>query len=218
MCVRGRRHAGLAATADVFLTNLLPVRLEKFGLDPARLTAANPRLVYASVSGWGLQGEEKDKMAFDMTAMMARGGIQVHLPSHPVPNRPIPSHPIPSHIPSHPTSRPVPSSPVPNRDGVVFDYCFHCHYSTPQGALGLHSSGLKPRPGQGDHQTGAVTLSAILAALLQRHTTGRGGVVETSLIRTATWNLSLDLGLILILICGLLFLPRVLAIAPNHAE
>lgn len=65
----------LAKQADVLLTNLLPGRLAKYGLGYAELSATNPRLVYASVSGWGLQGPNPDKAAFDRTAFFAQGGV-----------------------------------------------------------------------------------------------------------------------------------------------
>jgi crotonobetainyl-CoA:carnitine CoA-transferase CaiB-like acyl-CoA transferase len=45
-------HA-LAMRADVFLENFRPGKLAAFGLDARSLLAANPRLVYASVSGFG---------------------------------------------------------------------------------------------------------------------------------------------------------------------
>ena len=103
----------LAAKADVFLTNLLPVRLGRFGLDYPTLDATNPGIVYASVSGWGLDGPDPDRLAFDMTAFFARGGVMSMW--------------------GQPNSVPV-----------------------------------KPRSGQGDHQTGLAAFSSILAALLLR--------------------------------------------------
>eukprot|EP01050_Picozoa_sp_SAG11_P008165 SAG11_NODE_706_length_7651_cov_4.192399_5_plen_295_part_00 len=57
---------------------------------------------------------------------------------------------------------------------------------------------IKPRSGQGDHQTGVAALSAILAALLLRQKTGEGSLCETSLIRAATWNLGEDLAATLV--------------------
>src|SRR5438093_424769 len=47
----------LVAAADVFVTNLRLDGLERAGLDHAALTARHPRLVYASVSGLGLEGD-----------------------------------------------------------------------------------------------------------------------------------------------------------------
>ena len=149
LCVDLRTRTGqqlvrrLAAKADVFLTNLLPVRLTRFGLDWPTLSGLNSRLVYASVSGWGLKGPGKDDLAFDTTAFFARGGV-ISL----------------------------------------------------QGAEG--TAPVKPRPGQGDHQTGLAALSSVLAALLLRGKTGRGSLCEASLNRTATWNISEDLSAALV--------------------
>jgi crotonobetainyl-CoA:carnitine CoA-transferase CaiB-like acyl-CoA transferase len=65
----------LAATADVVVTNLLPGRLRRFGLDAEQLRAANPRLVYAIVTGYGTEGEDADRIGFDLTAFFGRGAI-----------------------------------------------------------------------------------------------------------------------------------------------
>jgi crotonobetainyl-CoA:carnitine CoA-transferase CaiB-like acyl-CoA transferase len=67
--------ARLAAEADVFLTNLRPASLRRAGLDEAALRAANPRLVYAIVTGYGLTGPDADKPGFDIAAFWARGGV-----------------------------------------------------------------------------------------------------------------------------------------------
>lgn len=65
----------LAGRVDVVITNLLPSRLERFGLDADSLRAAHPRLVYALVTGYGSTGPEADRTGFDLTAFFARGGI-----------------------------------------------------------------------------------------------------------------------------------------------
>jgi crotonobetainyl-CoA:carnitine CoA-transferase CaiB-like acyl-CoA transferase len=65
----------LAAQADVVITNLLPKRLAKFGLGAEQLRAANPRLIYALVTGYGSTGEDADRIAFDLTAFFGRGAI-----------------------------------------------------------------------------------------------------------------------------------------------
>lgn len=49
------------------------------------------------------------------------------------------------------------------------------------------------RPGFGDHVTALATVSAILAALHERGQTGRGRLVETSLIRAGAYAVSWDL-------------------------
>ncbi|HET6970694.1 MAG TPA: CaiB/BaiF CoA-transferase family protein [Phenylobacterium sp.] len=51
------------------------------------------------------------------------------------------------------------------------------------------------RPGFGDHVTALATVSGILAALHERHSTGRGRLVETSLIRAGAYAISWDLSL-----------------------
>jgi crotonobetainyl-CoA:carnitine CoA-transferase CaiB-like acyl-CoA transferase len=51
------------------------------------------------------------------------------------------------------------------------------------------------RGGFGDHVTGLATVSGILGALLERERTGRGQLVETSLLRTGLYCLGWDLGI-----------------------
>lgn len=51
------------------------------------------------------------------------------------------------------------------------------------------------RPGFGDHVTALATVSAILAAVHERHSTGRGRLVETSLLRAGAYAISWDLAI-----------------------
>ena len=67
--------AKLAETADVFLTNTRPASLRKYGLDEATLRDANPRLVYAVITGYGLEGPDAHLPGFDVTAFWARSGL-----------------------------------------------------------------------------------------------------------------------------------------------
>jgi crotonobetainyl-CoA:carnitine CoA-transferase CaiB-like acyl-CoA transferase len=67
--------AKLAAQADVFLTNVRPASLKRAGLDDVALRALNPRLVYAVITGYGLEGPEAHKPGFDVTAFWARAGV-----------------------------------------------------------------------------------------------------------------------------------------------
>ncbi|GAA4546378.1 CaiB/BaiF CoA-transferase family protein [Pseudonocardia xishanensis] len=55
----------------------------------------------------------------------------------------------------------------------------------------LHAPG-----GYGDHVTGLALFAAILAGLHERQVTGRGGVVETSLLRVGSWVASPDLAVL----------------------
>ncbi|MDP1640572.1 MAG: CoA transferase, partial [Phenylobacterium sp.] len=66
--------AKLAAGADVFITNVRPASLKRAGLDEASLRPANPRLIYALVTGYGMEGPDAHKPGFDVTAFWSRAG------------------------------------------------------------------------------------------------------------------------------------------------
>ena len=51
----------LLATADVFISNLRPDSLDGLGLEPSATVARHPRLVYCSISGYGLRGDDRDR-------------------------------------------------------------------------------------------------------------------------------------------------------------
>jgi crotonobetainyl-CoA:carnitine CoA-transferase CaiB-like acyl-CoA transferase len=64
----------LVAASDVFVTNYRREALERMGLGYGELSALNPRLVYARVSGFGPAGPDADKAMLDGAAQ-ARGGL-----------------------------------------------------------------------------------------------------------------------------------------------
>lgn len=70
----------LLATADVFLSNLRPYELAKFGLEFEKLHAINPRLISANLTGYGPKGPNANLPGFDYGAFWARGGIMQMLP------------------------------------------------------------------------------------------------------------------------------------------
>ncbi|HSP37807.1 MAG TPA: CoA transferase [Frankiaceae bacterium] len=72
----------LVAGADVFLSNLLPARQAKYGLDSEALFAVNPRLVHATLTGYGVTGPDATRPGYDITAYFGRGAI-VHSMSEP---------------------------------------------------------------------------------------------------------------------------------------
>jgi len=127
----------LIEDADVFLTNVRPAQLEEQGLDYARLSKINPKLVYASVTGFGLEGPERDKPGFDSAAFWAKSGLAWIM-------------------------TPKGGSPDPLRTGV------------------------------GDHVTGISTAAGILAGVVQAQKTGQGQLVESSLLRSATYIMGAD--------------------------
>ena len=65
----------LCRTADVFLCNLIGSRQQRFGLGPARLLAENPRLVHATLTGYGTTGPEAWRPGYDVTAFFGRSGM-----------------------------------------------------------------------------------------------------------------------------------------------
>jgi len=65
----------LVAEADVFITNIRPASLTKAKLDWPSLQAINPRLIYASFTGYGLSGPDANTPAFDNAAFWARTGM-----------------------------------------------------------------------------------------------------------------------------------------------
>ena len=132
----------LLDTADVFVTNVRPAALERLGLDHEAVLARHPQLVYASLTGYGLDGPERDRAGYDIGAFWARSGM--------------------AHTMVPPDQLPPPL-----------------------------------RAGAGDHTTGITLLAGILAKLLERERTGRGGLVATSLLRTGMYTLGWDIGVML---------------------
>ena len=70
----------LAKQSDVVVENFKVGGLKKFGLDAAALRAANPRLVYASITGFGQEGPYADRAGYDfiiqgMGGMMSVTGL-----------------------------------------------------------------------------------------------------------------------------------------------
>jgi formyl-CoA transferase len=64
----------LAERADVVVENFRVGGLEKFGLDAKSLRTANPRLVYASITGFGQDGPYADRAGYDFM-IQAMGGL-----------------------------------------------------------------------------------------------------------------------------------------------
>lgn len=124
----------LVEDADVFIQNFRPGVADRLKVDAKRLQGINPRLVYASISGFGSEGPERDRPAFDTVAQAASGFLRLLV------------------NPEHPR--------------VV-------------------------GPAIADAMTGFYTALGILAALNERHSTGRGRVVETSMFE-AMCHFNLD--------------------------
>ncbi|MAP93371.1 MAG: CoA transferase [Ponticaulis sp.] len=127
----------LIADADVFLTNVRPGGLERSGLDYDSLKTINPGLVYCTLTGYGLEGPDKDRAGFDIASFWSRAGLATLFP-------------------------PKGSDPFPLRTAF------------------------------GDHVTSIAASSAINAALVQKFRTGKGQLIEASLLRTALYTIGSD--------------------------
>jgi formyl-CoA transferase len=67
----------LVRTADIVVENYRPGALEKLGLGYAALSVINPRIIYASISGYGQTGPDRNKGGFDLVAQGVSGIMSV---------------------------------------------------------------------------------------------------------------------------------------------
>lgn len=67
----------LTADADIVVQNFRPGTVEKMGLGYAQLSAANPRLVYCNISGFGREAPGSEFPGFDQTAQAMSGLMSV---------------------------------------------------------------------------------------------------------------------------------------------
>lgn len=73
---RAAFHA-LARTADVVVENFRPGVVQRLGVDYDSLAPGNPRIVYASISGFGHTGAWADRPGFDLVAQAMSGIMSV---------------------------------------------------------------------------------------------------------------------------------------------
>ncbi len=75
---RGRELLlAMARRADVLLENFSPGTMDGLGVGYAVLSEANPALVYATGSGFGISGPDRDNLAMDFTIQAASGIMSV---------------------------------------------------------------------------------------------------------------------------------------------
>ena len=67
----------LARTADVLIENYRPNVMRGFGLDFSSLSKLNPKLIYASISGYGQTGPSAKKGGFDLVAQGVSGIMSI---------------------------------------------------------------------------------------------------------------------------------------------
>ncbi|PSK98380.1 alpha-methylacyl-CoA racemase [Murinocardiopsis flavida] len=66
---------GLIAAADVLLEGFRPGVMERLGLGPDESLAANPRLVYARMTGWGQDGPLAERAGHDLNYIALTGAL-----------------------------------------------------------------------------------------------------------------------------------------------
>ncbi len=67
----------LIADADVFIQNFRPGVADRLNVGAERLQKINPELVYCSISGFGPDGPDKERPAFDSVAQAASGFLRL---------------------------------------------------------------------------------------------------------------------------------------------
>lgn len=68
----------LAAKCDVLVENYRPGVMDRLGLGYEALSAVNPRLIYCSISGYGMTGPLKDRPSFDIVLQAMSGALSVN--------------------------------------------------------------------------------------------------------------------------------------------
>lgn len=68
----------LAAQCDVLIENYRPGVMDRLGLGYERLSAANPRLIYCAISGFGMTGPLRDRPSFDIVLQALSGAFSVN--------------------------------------------------------------------------------------------------------------------------------------------
>lgn len=119
---------GLIARCDVMTHNFRPGIMEKIGLGYEQVSTLNPRMVYATVSGYGQEGPWKEKPGQDLL--------------------------------------------IQSLSGLLFTSGNRLSHPTP---FGLAIA---------DIMGGSQLVQGILAALIRRSRTGKGGLVEVSLMES----------------------------------
>jgi crotonobetainyl-CoA:carnitine CoA-transferase CaiB-like acyl-CoA transferase len=81
----------LVSSADVFITNMRDDARVKLGIEPADLMSHNPRLIYASGTGYGKRGPMAQSRGFDFPSSWCRSGsafVQTPADGGPPPSQP----------------------------------------------------------------------------------------------------------------------------------
>jgi CoA:oxalate CoA-transferase len=67
----------MVSKADILLENFAPGVMDKLGVGYAVLSSVNPRLIYGSGTGYGLDGPDRDNLAMDLTVQAVSGIMSI---------------------------------------------------------------------------------------------------------------------------------------------
>ncbi|MEO5840418.1 MAG: CoA transferase [Acidimicrobiales bacterium] len=150
------RFLALASTADVVIESFAPGVTARFGIDYPTLSARNERLVYCSITGYGPESQHRDRPAYDQL-VAARTGFQWEVRAWPGSSA------------DHVAGRDLfgPSTDLPADERHWFDRSGPVFTATPAPSI----------------STAYLAALGTSAALRARETTGRGQLVETSLLQ-----------------------------------
>lgn len=153
----------LISQADVFLTNVRQQQLQNFELNAESLHKRFPRLIYCALTGYGLVGPDKDEPGYDVGCFYGRSGAAY------------------TFIPNHPKYGAIQTTQF--RKGKIGKD------SSQSSSDGLDLFEYPPilPAGFGDISTGLVAAGGICAALIGRAKTGKGEIVDTSLLHSGMW-------------------------------
>jgi len=65
----------LVQKADIFVTNLRATVVDRLGIDYETVAGINPKIIYAQNTGFGPEGPQRNRAAFDDTTFWIRSGI-----------------------------------------------------------------------------------------------------------------------------------------------
>src|SRR6201994_3926842 len=68
----------MIAKADVLIENMAPGTFARLGFDYPRLSALNPRLIFAQVKGFAPESEQANYLSFDMIAQAMGGTMGIN--------------------------------------------------------------------------------------------------------------------------------------------
>jgi len=68
---------GIIADADIFIQNFRPGVAEELNVGADRLQKLNPALVYCGISGFGADGPDAGRPAYDTVAQAASGWLRL---------------------------------------------------------------------------------------------------------------------------------------------